>query len=95
MGLSFFPLGVSAKNIHVAGGGNDILSLESLKIGVELMPLLKRQLEVTGCELIKPVFTIVKDAQGKYNFESGKKKIDGRAGRGFQLEASHAVRRGA
>jgi AsmA protein len=73
MGLSFFPFGVSAKDIHVAAEGGDILSIESLKLGAELMPLLKKQLKLTGCELIKPAITIVKDADGKYNFESTKK----------------------
>jgi AsmA protein len=87
MGLSFFPLGVSAKNIHVAGGGSDILFLENLKIGVELMPLLKRQLEVTGCELIKPVVTIVKDIQGKYNFErTGKIPMKGWPAAAFSVK---------
>jgi AsmA protein len=75
MGLSFRPFGVSARDIHVAGGGAELLSLESLKVAVELMPLLKRQLEVTSCELIKPVVTIVKDTQGKYNFESLERKL--------------------
>ena len=42
MGLSFFPFGVSAKDIHVANKGSKILSLESLKIGVGLMSLLKK-----------------------------------------------------
>ena len=37
------------------------------------MPLLKKQLKVTGCELVKPAATIVKDAEGKYNFESTEK----------------------
>src|SRR5208337_1031020 len=76
MGLSFFPLGVSAKDIHVSnkGGDSDILSLENLKIGVELMPLLKKQLKVTNCELVKPVVSIMKDAKGKYNFEGTEKK---------------------
>jgi hypothetical protein len=31
MGLSFFPFGVSARNIHVAGEGGAVLSLEKLK----------------------------------------------------------------
>lgn len=74
MGLSFFPFGVSAKDIHVANKGDEILSLENLKLGAELMPLLKKQLKVTSCELVKPVVTIVKDADGKYNFESAEKK---------------------
>ena len=74
MGLSFFPFGVSAKDIHVANKGGEILSLEHLKLGAELMSLLKKQLKVTGCELVKPVVTIVKDAEGRYNFESTEKK---------------------
>ena len=72
MGLSFFPFGISAKDIHVANKGGEILSLERLKLRTELMPLLKKRLQVTGCELVKPTVTIVKDAEGKYNFESTK-----------------------
>ena len=37
------------------------------------MPLLKKQLKVAGYELGKPPVTIVKDAEGKYNFESTEK----------------------
>jgi uncharacterized protein involved in outer membrane biogenesis len=74
MGLSFFPFGVSAKDIHVANKGVEILSLENLKLGAELMPLLKKQIKVTSCELVKPAVTVVKDAEGKYNFEGTEKK---------------------
>jgi uncharacterized protein involved in outer membrane biogenesis len=86
MGLSFFPFGVSAKDIHVANKGDEILSLENLKLGVELMPLLKKQLKVTRCDLAKPVVTIVKYADGKYNFESTEKKsTKGQPGAAFSL----------
>jgi uncharacterized protein involved in outer membrane biogenesis len=86
MGLSFFPFGVSAKDIHVANKGGEILSLENLKLGAELMPLLKKQLKVTSCELVKPAVTIVKDADGKYNFERTKKKSnEGQTGAAFSL----------
>jgi hypothetical protein len=86
MGLSFFPFGVSAKNINVAGKGGGVLSLERLKLGAELMPLLKKQLKITGCELVKPAITIVKDAEGKYNFESTEKKsTKGGQGTAFSL----------
>ena len=87
MGLSFFPFGVSAKDIHVANKGGEIISLENLKLGAELMPLLKKQLKVTSCELVKPAFTIVKDADGKYNFESTEKKsTKGQPGTAFSLD---------
>ena len=74
MGLSFFPFGVSAKDIHFANKGGEILSLEHLKLRAELIPLLKKQLRVTACELVNPAVTIVRDAEGKYNFEDTEKK---------------------
>jgi hypothetical protein len=86
MGLSFFPFGVSAKDIHVANKGGEILSLENLKLGAELMPLLMKRLKVTSCELVKPAVTIVKDTDGKYNFESTEKKsTEGGPGAAFSL----------
>jgi uncharacterized protein involved in outer membrane biogenesis len=86
MGLSFFPFGLSAKDIHVANEGDEIISLENLKLGAEFMPLLKKQLKVTSCELVKPAVTIVKDADGKYNFESTEKKsTEGQSGTAFSL----------
>jgi len=86
MGISFFPFGVSAKDIHVANKGGEIISLENLKLGAELMPLLKKQLKVTSCELVKPAVTIVKDADGKYNFErTEKKSTEGQPGAAFSL----------
>ncbi len=74
IGLSFSPFGVSAKDIHVANKDGEILSLENLKLGLELMPLLKKQIEITGCELVKPAVNIVKDTEGRYNFENTEKK---------------------
>jgi uncharacterized protein involved in outer membrane biogenesis len=70
MGLSLFPFGVSAKDIHVANRGDEIISLEDLKLGAEFIPLLNRQLKVTRCELVKPAVTIVRGSDGKYNFET-------------------------
>jgi uncharacterized protein involved in outer membrane biogenesis len=70
IGLSFFPLGISAKDILVANRGNEILRMESLKLHAELISLLKKQLKVTACELVSPAVTIVKDVDGKFNFEN-------------------------
>ena len=77
MGLSFFPFGVSAKNIHVTGEGGEILSLESLKAGVKVIPLLKGQLEMTRCVLVKPAVTIVKRRRGEVQFRRQKKPTKG------------------
>ena len=77
MGLSFFPFGITAEDIHVGGSGSEILSLDTLNIRMKLLSLLKKQYEVIGCELVKPVVTVVKDAAGRYNFESKEKKATG------------------
>jgi len=72
--LSLFPLGLLAKDIHFDNNGDEILSLEHLKLRAELLPLLRKQLKVIACELVKPAVTIIKDAEGKYNFETTEKK---------------------
>jgi uncharacterized protein YhdP len=88
MGLFFFPFGLSARDIHIASAGGEILFLERLKLGVELLPLLGGELKVTICELIKPAVTIAKDVDGKYNFESVKGKSPrGWPGTAFGLNA--------
>jgi uncharacterized protein involved in outer membrane biogenesis len=86
MRLSFFPFGFSARDIHFANEGGEILSLEHIKIGAELIPLLKKQLKITSCDLFRPTITIVKDSSGKYNFESIEEKLTkGRGGIAFSL----------
>ena len=86
MGLSFLPLGISAKDVHIAGKGGGILSLERLKLGAELMPLLRKQLKVTVCELDGAAVSIVKDIDGKFNFESTEEKsTKGGPGTAFSL----------
>ena len=78
IGISLFPLGVSASDIHVNRKDCDILSLKKLKLGVALWPLLKKQINVTSCRLDSPTLTIVKDTTGKYNFETpGEKSAKG------------------
>ncbi|HAR95486.1 MAG TPA: hypothetical protein DCR97_05925, partial [Deltaproteobacteria bacterium] len=73
VGLSFLPFGVSAKDIEVSGKGGEILSLEHLKLGAKLLPLLKKKLKVTSCVLVRPALSVVKGFDGKYNFESGER----------------------
>ncbi len=79
MGLSFFPFGFSAKDIHVTGKGGQVLVLERLGIGAELFPLLRGQLKITGCEAVKPSVTIVKNTDGTYNFARVREKSSRRA----------------
>jgi hypothetical protein len=70
MRLSFIPLGLSVNDIKVTNKGENLLTLERLKIRAELIPLLKKRLKITTCKLIKPTVYIIKDEKGNYNFES-------------------------
>ncbi|MBI5848660.1 MAG: AsmA family protein [Nitrospirae bacterium] len=86
MGLSFFPLAISAEDMHVYNKGAEVLSLKNLKLGAELIPLLRKQLKVTSCELVRPVVTIVKEVDGKFNFEGADNKAtEGSPGAAFRL----------
>jgi len=74
IGISLFPLGISAGDIHVTGKDSEILALRTLKLGVAFWPLLKKQIDITSCRLIDPTLTISQDAAGKYNFETPERK---------------------
>ena len=74
MGLSYFPFGLTAYDIHVADKGVEMIFLEKLKLGVAFIPLLRQQLKITHCELYKPVLTIVKDTARKDNSKNDRKK---------------------
>lgn len=75
LSLSIFSGSVSADNIAVADdpafSQSPFLTAKSLKIGVELIPLIfSRQLNVTDITLNEPQITLLKSANGKWNFSS-------------------------
>ncbi len=50
-------------------GKGDFLNLEHVRIKIKLFPLLKKQIQVKELILDKPVVRLIKNAEGKYNFE--------------------------
>jgi uncharacterized protein involved in outer membrane biogenesis len=81
IGLTLFPFGFSAGDIHIAGKGGQVLVLERLGVGVELFPLLRGRLAIIGCEVVKPSVTIVKETDGTYNFARMREKTRTRSPR--------------
>src|SRR5215467_2041639 len=72
---SIFSGGASASNISIADdpafNKGPFLSASSLKVGVELMPLIfSRQLKVTSITVQKPEITLLKNAAGKWNYST-------------------------
>ena len=75
LSLSIFSGSVGADNIAIADdpafSRSPFLTAKSLKIGVELMPLIfSKQLNVTDITLNEPDITLLKGANGKWNFSS-------------------------
>src|SRR5215475_8370810 len=74
--------GASASNISIADdpavNKGPFLTASSVKVGVELMPLIfSRQLKVTSITVQKPEITLLKNAAGKWNYSTlgaGKEK---------------------
>ncbi len=69
LALSFFPFGVSAKDVRVASKGVELGSVESLDLAIDPLPLLKKKVVVRGGRLLGPAVTIVRQADGHLNVE--------------------------
>lgn len=75
LSLSILSGSVSADNISIAEdpafGKNAFVTAKSLKVGVELIPLImSKELHVTDITLEQPEITLLKTADGKWNFSS-------------------------
>jgi len=75
MSLSLFSGSLSADDLSVADdpafSKSAFLTAKSLKVGVEMMPLiLSKALHITGVTIEKPEVSLVKNAEGKWNYSS-------------------------
>ena len=75
LSLSILSGTVGADNISIADdprfGKSPFVAAKSLKVGVELMPLIfSKQLNVTGITLDQPEITLLKAANGTWNYSS-------------------------
>jgi AsmA protein len=75
LSLSILSGSVSADNISIAEdpafSHNPFVTAKSLKVGVEVMPLItSKELHVTDITLEQPEITLLKTADGKWNFSS-------------------------
>jgi AsmA protein len=75
LSLSILTGSVSADNISIAEdpafGKTPFVTAKSLKVGVEIMPLItSKEIRVTDITLEQPEITLLKTADGKWNFSS-------------------------
>jgi AsmA protein len=75
LSLSLFSGSLGADDLSIgddpAFSKSAFLTAKSLKVGVEMMPLIfSKALHVTGVTIEKPEIVLIKDAEGKWNFAS-------------------------
>ncbi len=75
LSLSILTSSVSADNLSIADDPNfskdPFLSAKSLKVGVELMPLLmSKQVKVSSLVIDKPQLTLLRNGAGRWNFST-------------------------
>ncbi len=75
LSLSLFGGTVGVENVSIADdpafSKSPFITMKSLKVGVELMPLIfSKQLNITGIELEEPQITLLKGPNGTWNFSS-------------------------
>src|SRR5688572_15115633 len=75
MNLSLFPLAIKVKNPVIGddpsfGGGKPFAQADELSVSVQLIPLLRREVEVNSLELRRPRIELIRNRQGVWNFSS-------------------------
>ncbi len=76
LGIDLFPgFGISLKDISVRRKGADVVTVEKMRIGLGLIPLTKHDVRLSRVGLIKPVFSIVRYKNGRFNFEKPERAL--------------------
>ena len=76
LGIDLFPgFGISLKNVSVRKAGADVVTVEKMRIGLRLIPLTKHEVRLSRVGLIKPVFTLVRYKNGRFNFEKPERTL--------------------
>jgi AsmA protein len=70
MGIGFFPgLLVTLEDVHIRNRGTDLASAKEARLGIDLFPLLQKEVRIGKIALKQPKISIERDPDGNYNFE--------------------------
>ncbi len=70
LGIGFYPgLRLTAADVQIANQGKGLVVVKKLRVGLELIPLLRDKVRITDVSLIRPRVTIERSANGRYNFD--------------------------
>ena len=70
LGIGFFPgLHITMEDVHIRNRGADLVSAKEARLGIDLFPLLRKQVRIAKVALKHPSVSIEQGRDGKYNFE--------------------------
>ena len=94
LGIGLFPgFHIVAADLRIRNRGADVASAKKTFLGIELLPLLHKEIRVVKIGMKQPRISIDQDREGKFNFETpeedvGKKKAEEDKGTGFSLDVA-------
>lgn len=70
MGIGLFPgLLITLENVHIRNRGTDFVIAKEARLGIDLLPLLHKEVRIADVALKQPRISIELDHDGNYNFE--------------------------
>lgn len=70
LGIGFFPgMLLTMNDVRIRNRGKDLVAAENVRLGLELLPLLRDEFRITDISLTHPKITIELGTDGNYNFE--------------------------
>jgi len=70
LGIGFFPgLLLTLEDVHIRNRGVDVASAKEVRLGIDLLPLLKKEVRIEKIALKYPRISIERDRDGQFNFE--------------------------
>ncbi|MBI5420590.1 MAG: AsmA family protein [Deltaproteobacteria bacterium] len=75
LGIGFFPgFHVALDNVRIRNRGTDLVSAAKAAVGIELLPLLHKEVRIGRIGLASPRIFIERDRGGRFNFEKAEEK---------------------
>jgi len=94
LGIGFFPgFHVTVEDVRIRNRGADVASAKETILGIELLPLLHKEVRIVKIGMKRPRISIEQDRDGKFNFETpeeeaGKKTAEEAEGMRFSLDVT-------
>jgi len=76
LGIDLFPrLHVTLEDVRIRNRGSDVASAKETLLGIELLPLLHKEIRVEKIGMKRPRISIDQDRDGKFNFEPSEEDV--------------------